>query len=63
MLCGVGHDHRDILLETISNQKVCATSIDTAVQGGLPTLGQCPQCYRVWNEIWQLYINKNLIML
>jgi len=40
MLCGVGLGHRDILLETTSSQKVCATSIDTGDQGGVPTLGK-----------------------
>jgi len=39
------------LLEATSSQKVCATSISTGDQGGAPTLGQWPQCYRVWKEI------------
>jgi len=44
-------DHRDILIEVISSQKVCATSLSTGDQGGAPTLSQWPQCYKVWNEI------------
>ncbi len=44
-------NHRDILIEATSSQKVCATSISTVDQGGAPTLGQWPQGYRVWNEI------------
>jgi len=42
---------RDILIEATSCQKVCATRLSTGNQGGAPTLGQWPQCYRVWNVI------------
>jgi len=44
-------DHRDILIEATSSQKVCATSISTGNQGGEHTLGHWPQCYRIWYEI------------
>ncbi len=30
---------------------MCATRVSTGDQGGMPTLPQWPQCYRVWNEI------------
>ncbi len=41
--------HRDLLIEANSSQKVCGTSISTGDQGGALTLGQWPQCCRVWN--------------
>jgi len=53
--------HRYILIEATSSQKVCATSVSTGNQGGVPTLGQWPQCYRIWNEIDIFQISdKNL---
>ena len=40
---------------------MCATSISTGDQGGAPTLGHWPQCYRVLNEIDIFQISdKNL---
>jgi hypothetical protein len=48
----VSVNHRDILIEATSSQKVCATSISTDYyQCGAPTLGQWPLCCRIWNEI------------
>ncbi len=53
--------HRDIQIEATSSQKVCATSVSTDDQSGMPTLGQWPQCYWVGNEIDIFQISvKNL---
>jgi len=49
--CKQDRDYRDIIIEATSNQKVIATSLSTYDQGGVLTLGQWPQYYRVWNEI------------
>ncbi len=43
--------HRDILLEATSSQKLRATKESTGDQGGGPLSVIDPQCYRVWNEI------------
>jgi hypothetical protein len=40
---------------------VCATSVSTGDQGGAPTLGQWPQCYRVWNEIDTFQISDKIL--
>jgi len=54
-------NHRDILIEATSRQKVRATSVSTANQRGEPTLGHWPQYYRVWYEIEIFQINlKNV---
>jgi hypothetical protein len=39
--------HRDILIEATSSQKVRAAKVSSGDQGGEPTLGHWPQCYRV----------------
>ncbi len=44
-------NHRDILIGATSIQKVWATKVSSGDQGGEPTLGHWPQCYRIWNEI------------
>ncbi len=49
--CRVRYTEIYILIEATYSQKVCATSLSTGDQGGAPTLGQWPLCYRVWNEI------------
>ncbi len=58
----LGTLHRDILIEATSSQKVRATKVSSGNQGGEPTLGHWPQCYRVWNEIeiFQISDEKNL---
>ncbi len=54
----------DILIEATFSQKVWAARVSIGDQGGVPTLGQWPQCYRVWYEIDLIQIgDKNLIML
>ncbi len=54
-------DHRDILIEATSSQKVLATNVNNGDQGSATLLGQWPQCYFVWNEIDIFQISdKNL---
>ncbi len=61
-MISIGVRHRNILIEATSCQKVCATSVSTDDQGGEPSLGHLPQCYRVWYEIEIFQLNlKNLI--
>ncbi len=53
--------HRDLLIEATSSQKVWAFFVSTGDQGGEPTLGQWPQCYRIWNEIDIFQINDKIL--
>jgi hypothetical protein len=42
-------------------QKVWATSVSNGDHSGEATLGQWPQCYRVWNEIDTFQISDNIV--
>jgi len=54
-------NHTNLLIEATSSQKVRATSVSTGDQGGEPTLGQWPQCYRIWNEIEIFQISGKIL--
>jgi hypothetical protein len=44
-----------------SSKIMWTTSISTDDQSGEPTLGQWPQCYRVWNEIDIFKVSDNIL--
>ncbi len=38
-----------------------ATIVNSGNQGGEPTLGYWPQCYRIWNEIEIIQISDKIL--